>query len=219
MDLQTLNEQFANENVSFSNRGDDFTIVDIHNEHADASICLQGAQVISWTPAGEMPVIWTSDTAYYQHGKSVRGGVPVCWPWFGAHSKDDTLPAHGFVRTQNWNLQSVQSVQDGSTALTFGFDFSTGTYPWDSQCELTIKIIIGQRLEMHLQTQNSDQQAFSITEALHTYFRVSDVRQVTIAGLEDCRYLDKVDAFKEKKQTGKITIDSEVDQGLSRYGR
>lgn len=212
MDIQTLNEQFANDNVSFSNTGDDFTIVNIHNEYADASISMQGAQVISWTPTGEMPVIWISDKAYYQHGKSVRGGVPVCWPWFGAHATDDALPAHGFVRTQNWNLQSVQNLQDGSTALIFGFDFSTNTYPWGSQCELSLKVIIGQRLEMQLQTKNLDQQALTLTEALHTYFRVSDVRQVTITGLEDCRYLDKVDAFNEKKQTGEITIDSEVDR-------
>lgn len=212
MDMHLMHERFVDESIQFRKMGEELVIIDVQNEHASASISLQGAQVLSWTPADQMPVIWLSDQADYQKGKSIRGGAPICWPWFGAHENDNSQPAHGFVRTQVWNLTSVQTLPDGQTELTFSCELTKGISKQFDQCELTFYVRVGKRLEMYLETRNKGSHSIKLTEALHTYFRVSDIRQVSIKGLEDCRYLDKLENFSEKIQSGKITIDAEIDR-------
>lgn len=212
--LQALNERFGlSDKLVFTSTTNDQLIVQINTKLCIAKIALQGAQVFSWVPVGEQPVIWLSEQAVFAAGKSLRGGVPVCWPWFGAHATRKDVPAHGFARTVNWSLNESRLLDDGRIYLVFILDGDTMPRDmWPHNCELQLQMSIGDTLDLSLVTTNTDKQAITISEALHTYFAVGDVRRVQIQGLDNTAYLDKVDGFLQKHQRGAITINSEVDR-------
>ncbi len=214
MDIKSLTKKFSSKgSLEFRQQGDGLILLDIQNQYAHATVCLQGAQLLSWRPLGSTPVIWLSEQAVYQQQKSIRGGVPVCWPWFGAHKDDPNMPAHGFARTQEWDLAEVNSHEDGSTDLLLTLEGNKDVTPlWPYAFTLSLQMHIGAALEMSLTTHNRDKQAMVISEALHTYFQVSDINKVSVDGLDQCSYLDKVDGFNEKIQTGPLRIDTEVDR-------
>jgi D-hexose-6-phosphate mutarotase len=188
-------------------------MIDIHNSLASATVSLQGAQLIDWTPVDADPVIWLSDKAHYSPGKSIRGGVPVCWPWFGDHAENPLMPAHGFARQLPWELNAVSVRDDGATCLLFILEPSNESeLLWPHAFELRLLIVIGESLEMSLESINRGSQVMTITEALHTYFQVSDVRHVSVTGLDHVHFLDKPDAYKEKIQSGEITVTTEIDR-------
>ncbi len=168
---------------------------------------------MTWAPRGQPPVIWLSRAARLAPGKSIRGGVPICWPWFGPHATDAALPAHGFARTVPWEVIGAQTLADGATRLDFRLIQSEATRAqWPHATLLECHISIGTAIEIDLVTRNADRSAITIGDALHTYFEVSDVRQVTIHGLEGCPYLDKMDGGKRKQQAGPVTISAETDR-------
>ena len=105
-DINNLNTTFSfeheSQHLSFKVGEGDIPLVEIKNKYASAVISLQGAHVLSWVPKDNDDVIWLSEDATFAIGKSVRGGIPICWPWFGAHVSDTTFPAHGFSRTVLW---------------------------------------------------------------------------------------------------------------------
>jgi len=188
-------------------------IATINNEQASASIALQGAHLMTWQPAGSAPAIWLSPAARFAPGKSIRGGVPICWPWFGAHSTEADFPAHGFARTTDWHVINSVSLSDGTTQITF--ELTTADMPtrqWPQSTSVQYQITIGKTLSLALITRNSGQREITISEALHTYFAVSDVRNITIGGLDGCHYLDKAASMREKQQEGDVTFTSEVDR-------
>jgi D-hexose-6-phosphate mutarotase len=125
--LAALNEQFAIEGQLQFNATGDLIVADISNQHAMASIALQGAQVLSWVAKKEdtrganeqQPLIWLSDEATFIAGKTIRGGIPVCWPWFGAHPDRDDYPAHGFVRAVDWDVVETSTTAAGQTNIVF----------------------------------------------------------------------------------------------------
>lgn len=190
--------------------------VEIQNKQATAIISLQGAHLLSWVPKDEEDVIWLSEDASFNPGKSVRGGIPVCWPWFGAHESNSTYPAHGFARTVNWQVCNTQEQATGETQITFKLE--TEQLPenlqimWPQKTTVEYVLTIGKNLTLELITHNNSNQAITIGQALHTYFNVQNVTDVNVVGLEGKAYLDKPDNFKQKKQTGPITIDKEVDR-------
>jgi glucose-6-phosphate 1-epimerase len=185
-------------------------VADIQTAHASARVALQGAQVLAWQPAGQQPVLWVSKAAVYAPGKGVRGGVPVCWPWFGAR---DGLPAHGFVRTRLWEVRETSQNAAGQVMLRLGMadDASTRTL-WDFAFELELTVTVGQTLSMALLTRNTGTAAFTITDALHSYFCVGDIAQTTVQGLDACAYLDKVQNFAQFRQTGGVDFTGETDR-------
>lgn len=214
MDIQQLSQQFADHSdVRFRQQGDGLIMIDIDNSLAQATICLQGAQLIEWTPVNAEPVIWLSEQTIYSSGKAIRGGIPVCWPWFGAHPDNAALPAHGFARVLPWTLESVDTPDDGASCLLFILETCEQSRAlWPYEFELRLTITVGTTLDMTLKTINRDRQAVTISEALHTYFKVSDVRTILISGLDQTAYLDKPDGFREKQQAGNIQINEEVDR-------
>ncbi|TNF38764.1 MAG: D-hexose-6-phosphate mutarotase, partial [Gammaproteobacteria bacterium] len=187
-------------------------VVEVSNEFANATIVLQGAQLIAWAPHSEQQVIWLSPDAKFAPGKSIRGGVPVCWPWFGPHETSKAFPAHGYARTVPWDVMAVDS-KDGVTRIDFRIvqDDKAKTM-WPHDCTLNIVYHIGKELNIELITRNTGKQSFVIGQALHTYFEVGDVSRISIEGLDGCPYLDKVDDFKRKQQQGAINIHQEVDR-------
>lgn len=187
---------------------DEFEKITVENQYGRMTIALQGAQVLSWEPNGEKPVIWLSRDAKYVKGKSARGGIPVCWPWFGPHPAEAAYPAHGFARNLEWTLKETKEIED-ATLLVLGL--LPHEKSWPHLSELEYRIRVGKSLELELVTFNSGDRPFVLGCALHTYFKVSDVRKVKIIGLEGTRYLDKV-AGGEKNQKGPVTINSEIDR-------
>jgi len=188
-------------------------MVRVTNDLAEADILMQGAHLVHWQPEGQHEVIWVSEDASFTEGKSIRGGIPVCWPWFGPHDSQADYPAHGFARMVPWNLVKTAQLEDGSTCLEFAIS-TTHKYAdiWLLNLELLYRITVGSQLKLELITRNHEQNSVSVSEALHTYFAVDDVRAVEINGLEDKRYLDKVDKFVEKIQQGPVKIAEEVDR-------
>lgn len=184
----------------------------VENEYARARVSLQGAHLLDWTPRGAEPVIWLSPDARFAPGKSVRGGVPVCWPWFGPHPQHPDWPAHGFARTVMWEVVASRSVDEG-TWLAFRLKPTAATRAkWPHSCELVLQMAIGRTLDMDLATWNTGDEPFTLGEALHTYFRVGDIRYVKIHGLHMVEYLDKVDGMARKHQLGPVIAQGEVDR-------
>lgn len=217
MNPANLNNEFsleaANNNLRIRVGEGDIPIVEVENTYASAIISLQGAHILSWIPKGEEEVIWLSDDASFTPGKSVRGGVPICWPWFGAHETNNTFPAHGFARTTDWQIISTEALADGTTRISF----TTQPLPenesmWPADTTVQYQLTIGKRLELELITHNNSNQPITISQALHTYFRVGDISQAYLHGLDNTDYLDKPDNFIRKLQKGPITIEEEVDR-------
>lgn len=214
MDIKILQERFAShKEISFRILGDGLLMVNINNAQASASISLQGAMVTNWAPLGQQAVIWVSDNSFYEAGRSIRGGIPVCWPWFGQHETESSFPAHGFVRAKMWDLDTVEQLDNGASRLQFSYTLTNEDKKfWPHECSLRLRVTIGTQLEIALHTHNSGQQLFTISEALHTYFNISDIGKVSVSGLEGGDYLDKVEDFKQKTQQGKIIFNGEVDR-------
>ena len=218
-DINDLNKSFsieANQHLSFIPGEGGIPRVEIGNDYASAIISLQGAHVLSWIPKGEEDVIWLSDDATFSMGKSVRGGVPICWPWFGAHDSETTFPAHGFARTILWSVKQTKALESGETQIIFALDSSEleeKIQPmWPQATVAEYRITIGKTLTLELITSNHSDESITIGQALHTYFNVYDVSQTTVSGLEGKDYLDKTTGFNRKNQTGPITINEEVDR-------
>lgn len=217
LDAEQLNKVFAlhdtANSLSFKTGEGGIPVVEITNQHASASISLQGAHLLNWKPEGEDEVIWLSEKATFAPGKSVRGGIPICWPWFGAHESNPDFPAHGFARTVNWQVLKTRALDDGTTSIRFTTQpQSDNQKMWPKDTTVEYKITVGKKLEMELTTHNKGQQSITIGQALHTYFNVGDIGKVLIYGLDETTYLDKLAGFKRKQQRGPITIIEEVDR-------
>ncbi len=180
---------------------------------ASATVALQGAHVMTWQPTGQAPVIWLSKFAKFAPGKSIRGGVPVCWPWFGPHAGNSQFPGHGFARTVPWQLLATRELPDGRVRLDFELVQDEATRAqWPHESVVRNIITVGQELEVQLTTTNTGSAPFQLGQALHTYFEVGDIRRATVAGLERCEYLDKVDGGARKRQQGQIAFTQETDR-------
>jgi D-hexose-6-phosphate mutarotase len=202
---------FAIENHLFFVPQGELTLALLHSDAGKVRVALQGAQVLDWTPTDEnTPVIWVSDAAVYQTGKGVRGGVPVCWPWFGAG--ETGKPAHGFVRTKLWTVEASGVSDTGVWLRLTTSDDESSRALWNHAFKLSLTITLGTTLAIELTTDNTGTTDFSITEALHTYFAISDIDSTSVAGLDGVSYLDKVLDMTQHTQVGSVTIVGEVDR-------
>lgn len=214
MSLSELNLHFAISNhLKFSEIADGMTVAEVANQFSRCTIALQGAHVTTWQPQGQAPVIWLSPLARYIPSKSIRGGAPICWPWFGPHASDSKLSGHGYARTVPWRVLETRALPDGSTFLRFELIETVATQAqWPNSSTVQLEVTVGQTLRLALVTKNTGQRDFVLGEALHTYFQISDVAQTTIRGLEGTEYLDKVGDPARRTQQGGIVIESEVDR-------
>jgi len=179
--------------------------------NAQALVALHGAQVLNWVIDGT-GLLWLSPTARIRGGKGIRGGIPVCWPWFADHPDDPKKPAHGFVRHRAWQVVGSTVAAD-AVSITLATSVSAAEQAlWPHRADVRLTVSLGTALSLELATQNTGSTAFPLTEALHTYFRVSDIDHVRITGLEGRDYLDKLDGFARKTQAGDITVPGEVDR-------
>jgi glucose-6-phosphate 1-epimerase len=173
----------------------------VANGLARAEIYLHGAHLTGWQPAGHAPVLWMSQASLWDAAKPIRGGVPICFPWFGPHATDRSAPAHGFARLMDWTLVEAQDDSSGATRLAL--QLTTPAAPpaaWPHAFEATYRVTVGSSLELTLTVRNAGESPFSFEEALHTYFAVDDVRGIRIDGLEGADYLDKVGGTAQRNQ-------------------
>jgi glucose-6-phosphate 1-epimerase len=189
-------------------------MIKITSELAEATISLYGGQVLSFQPAGQLDdLLFLSDTAYYAQGKAIKGGVPICWPWFGPDPDGKGRPGHGFVRNRLWTLLGTENFRDGSIQVRIGLSDTSETRTiWDFGFELELQITIATALDMVMITRNTGTDAFPLSQALHTYLAVGDISMTHLLGLEGCTYIDKMDDGQEKVQSGVIVISEETDR-------
>ena len=211
---QEMNRRFGIPGrLTFEEMADGFTVARVTTPFATATVALQGAHVTAYEPKGQAPVIWLSKLAKFAPGKSIRGGVPVCWPWFGPHAANAQFPGHGFARTVPWRLVEAKALPDGRVRLEFELVETEATRAqWPHASVVRNIVTVGQELEVELATTNTGSVPFQLGQALHTYFTVGDIRRATVAGFEGCEYLDKVDGGQRKRQEGPVAFTRETDR-------
>jgi glucose-6-phosphate 1-epimerase len=212
-DILVLNDQFAiGAHIRFVDGPGDLPQAEIRNGSATATVALQGAHVVTYQPRDQEPVLFVSREAIYRAGKAIRGGIPVCWPWFAKHPTDPTKPMHGFARTSMWQVLGTAVVED-DTQLRLGLSDSATTWEiWPHAFALELVVTVGARLDVELIARNTGEEPFSCGGALHTYVRVGDVGRVAVHGLDGGAYVDKLDSDAQKIQAGPVTVASEVDR-------
>ncbi len=182
---------------------------------AEGTVYLLGAHITSWTPEGEAggeDLLWLSQKSLWQPDKPIRGGIPICFPWFGPKKDDPSAPVHGFARTKQWNLDNIEQQNDAVTiTLSLASDESTRKL-WPADFLLRQRVSFGNSLTISLELTNTGTTPLTAEEALHTYFRVGDIQKVRITGLNNTTYIDKTDSMKEKPQQGDILITAETDR-------
>lgn len=174
---------------------DELDLIVVDHPKVKASLSFQGAHLLSWKPAGEDEVLWLSNNTPFKNGVAIRGGVPICWPWFGPAAQQG-LPAHGFARNLPWELKAHNEDDNGVT-LTLELKSSDATRQyWPHEFSLLARFKLGKTCEMELEAHGE----FETTTALHTYFNVGDIHAVKVSGLGD-RYIDKV----QNAEIGELT--------------
>ncbi len=215
MDITKLNMDFglAGQLKVVEGKGG-FPMIEIENAKATAVISVYSGQVLSFRPKSETEdVMFLSSKAYYQSGKAIKGGIPICWPWFGPDPEGLGRAAHGFVRNRMWNLVGSSETADGDTQVVLNLSDTAETQAiWSCAFELVLVVTVGESLTVELVSRNRGDEAFKLTQALHTYFKVGDISQVQVLGLEGTSFLDKTDGGAEKVQAGATTIAGEVDR-------
>ena len=194
--------------------------VRVTTRSASADIYLHGAQVTSWRPADAEEVIFLSEHSYWEHGHAIRGGIPVCFPWFRAKTDDPHAPAHGVVRTKEWKLDSIAAETDGSVIVSFSTESDEFTRRWwPHDFRLVHRVSMGKTLRLELTAKNAGSTTLRFEEALHTYFRVDQVDNARVRGLDQVQYLDNTDGNREKIQFGDVVFAAPIDNAyLNTYG-
>lgn len=179
---------------------------------ATGEIYLHGAHVTSWTPAHASEVLFLSTKSRFEEGIAIRGGIPVCFPWFDKKRDDPKAPSHGFARTRPWQLHSVE--RDGDSVrvtMLLESDDSTKHY-WPVDFHAEYGVTFGAQLKIEFTVANRGTAPAHFEAALHTYFRIGEIAEARVRGLDKIRYTDKTDGRREKTQEGDVIITSETDR-------
>lgn len=215
MDIALANEEFGIPGVLQVGIGrGGLPLITIDNVHAHAEISGHAGQVLSYCPADEPEdLLFVSRAAYFAPGKAIKGGIPVCWPWFGPDPEARGRPDHGFVRARPWRLLFTEAMVDGSTRVRLGIrDDDTNHALWSHPFALELEITVGPTLDLVLITRNTGETPMPITQGLHTYFSVGDVRRAQVLGLAGHDYIDKVGETARRTQSGPINFDGPVNR-------
>ncbi len=188
--------------------------IDITSPLVRGEMYMHGAHVTSWRPAGGEEVLFLSSKSRWEEGQAIRGGIPICFPWFRGKADDPHAPAHGFVRTRSWQLGSIVETRAGITvSMSIESDEQTRQW-WPAEFRLEHRATFGSKLTLELICTNTGRTPLRLEEALHTYNRVADIHSVRLQGLDGTSFLDNTDANKEKMQLGDVTIASQTDNAF-----
>lgn len=215
MDIAQANDEFGIDGalqICAGNGG--FAVIRIHNEHARADICSYVGQVLSYQPEGEKDdLLFVSEQAHFKPGKAIKGGIPVCWPWFGPDPHGRGGPDHGFVRARQWKLLQTEMMVDGSCRVRLGIKDNEASHAlWAHPFALQIEVKVGATLDVALISQNHGDAPMILTQALHSYFKIGDIRQAQVLGLSGYDYIDKVGESAQRSQSGPINFDGPVNR-------
>lgn len=185
--------------------------VEIAGLLAEGEMYLHGAHVTSWKPAGHDELLFLSTKSLWEEGRAIRGGIPICFPWFRAKVDDPRAPAHGVVRTTMWQLESIRQ-EEGQVVVSMWTESNEQTRRWwPGEFRLVHRVRFGSELSLELVSTNTGSTSLRFEEALHTYHRVGDVGQVRLEGLDKVRFLDNTDLNQEKTQRGEVEIAAPTD--------
>jgi glucose-6-phosphate 1-epimerase len=186
----------------------------LHAAEGEALVYLQGAHVAHFQPKDGRPVLWMSAASRFEKGKPLRGGVPICFPWFGPKAGSPEAPLHGFARILPWTVGTVTRETGGSLRAVLELTAEAaarGGFP--RELSLSLAVTVSRSLRMELTVRNVDSTAVTFEEALHSYLSVSDVRQARIRGLEGVGYVDKTAGMaRQAGEDAPITIVGETDR-------
>ncbi|AZE81368.1 D-hexose-6-phosphate mutarotase [Pseudomonas synxantha] len=195
----------------------------VRHNGAELMVARQGAHIFSYQRQGEQPLIWPNPEAVFKPGKGIRTGVPVCWPWFGVFDRnpqsvkamrqsEQPAGAHGFVRTALWELAET-AIEGEALRIELVLPVPAGGFPdWPHQVNLKLSLLLDDRLHIQLTSHNLGTDTVTLSQALHTYFAVSDVRNVQVEGLDGLAYIDTADGWIEKQQAGLLHFTAETDR-------
>ncbi|PKI16997.1 D-hexose-6-phosphate mutarotase [Colwellia sp. 12G3] len=185
----------------------------IYHAHCQAKISLYGGQVLSFKPTGHKDVLWLSEQAYYQSGKAIRGGIPLCWPWFGPNDKQTEeikAASHGFARQLPWKVESVEANKSGVTVILVLA--GENQHPlWPNAYKLTQTLFFGDSLKQSLAMSNLSQEDAQYSAALHSYFTVSNPSNVSIDALTGLSYSDNLTGNSSLQQQA-VSCVGEIDR-------
>lgn len=213
MDIETLNSKYSHAGyVSFKEGPGGFPIALITTPHATAAISPYGAHLLSYTFATDsQDLLFLSDNAVFKEGTAIRGGVPICWPWFGAHPAGG--PDHGFARTRMWKVAYTLLTPKHECVIAFELTDTPETLAvWPHRFRVTLRLTVGKALTLELTTHNLGDTSFELTQALHTYFSIGNIAKIHITGLEASEYSDKTDGGTLKIKQEHITFCGETDR-------
>lgn len=212
MNLELLNKQFAISNkVNFKSYK--HTIVaEIESPVSTATISLYGAQVLSFKANKQDELLFMSSKSAFENGKAIRGGIPVCWPWFGANTTDPSLPSHGFARNSIWDVVNTRETEN-EVIIVLGLKSNEDTLKmWPYLFNTTLEIKVGSELTVSLKTTNTDNKPFNISAALHSYFLISDIETVKLEGLESTAYFNNLNQTNEIQKDDILTFSERTDR-------
>jgi D-hexose-6-phosphate mutarotase len=200
MDINALNARFGiAENLVFFEHPSGLVYAKVQTSHCTGEFFLQGAHVTRY-----QDILFMSSQAIYQQGKALRGGIPICFPWFNSHPSDSSLPAHGWARTSLWQVRKTQATDNG-VHVVLGLS--------KDDFELEYRIMMGPTLSVSFEVRNNSQVAREYEVALHSYFRVGDIDQVTVSGdLERCGYYDQLTKVDHAPEDRSIGFSQETDR-------
>jgi glucose-6-phosphate 1-epimerase len=186
--------------------------VRINGPEAAGEIYLHGAHITSWKPTGEEEMLFLSSQSRWEDGHAIRGGVPICFPWFGGKADDPKAPAHGFVRTKVWQLDSIAQIGEG-VAVSLFTESDEDTKRWSpAEFRLDYRVTFASELRLELMVTNTGKAVLRFEEALHAYHSVGNILNARVGGLHAVDYIDKTDSNRKKFQRGEIAIVSETDR-------
>ena len=215
VDIDELDDKFSIEGeVGFAELEEDLVFITVSNKYADADICLYGAHITSFRPHNSMDLLWMSPDSSFEVGKAIRGGIPVCFPWFGPHKTDEEKPQHGFARLMYWDVLSTATNPAGETIIKLELNSSEETKAYwahDFRAEMTI--VVGKTLVETLKITNTSAVSFDYTCALHTYYSLSAIESITIEGLKGLTYYNQLTGENGVQEEEKL----EIADGLTRH--
>ncbi len=213
-DIGLLNKNYgAPGRIAFREGLAGHPVITLSEARGSCDIALYGAHVLAYCPDGQPPVLWLSGQAQkVRPGSAIRGGIPICWPWFGAHPDNAKLPIHGLARLRRWRLIST-TYDSRQTSARFQLTHDAETLAiWPHPFKLELTVTVGDTLTLELTTLNKGDAPIVITQALHTYLLVHDIAGVKVLGLENVNYHDVSPAAKDDRQRGAIAIECETDR-------
>ncbi|SDJ89554.1 D-hexose-6-phosphate mutarotase [Microbulbifer yueqingensis] len=205
--LQTGKITYTDSGALYNKPGLELVVVE--SERCRAVLALQGAQLLEFQARDRAPMLWLSPRAYFQEGVPIRGGIPLCMPWFGP-GRESGLPKHGVARTRPWQLQSARECENGSVELVCTYNHTGDEMFTPFRC--TVTMTLADTIALALELENTAGASAEFSWAWHTYFAVDDVRATRVLGLEKTDYLDNTRGLERGRQEGAVTFPGEVDR-------